>query len=310
MFCVKLIKSGLQVNVSDVECFGPKPHSTRQCHFGECYKLQQLPQMIEHKGTLIQIKRTKRIQLLVGETAMLLANQAVKIRCPVKNFHKKLIFWSKNHRIIPMVGRVRVSSKGALRISRANPSEDTGVYTCVAGTLQATVHVSFHSKKDARKEKDRILDTIFSEHFNVSSKFNETLNDSSINRPQSDTGTVKVTNTNLFPMNSVKDGGEYDYSSFTTTPWSECSDQCELGTQTRRTTCNHVTNTYIRLLPEEECEKKGLSRPVTSRKCMIEPECAIWVTSNWTKVCVNMCYLFVQLISLMVNVYLYKSCNH
>lgn len=285
VYCVKLIQSGLQVNVSDVQCLGPKPPGTRQCHFGECYKLQQLPQIKEHKGTFIQVKRTKKIRLLVGETAVILPNQSVKIKCPVKNFNRKLIFWSKDYRLIPRLGRVRTSSNGALKITRANPKLDAGKYTCSANMLHSTVTVSFHSKRDAKEKEAEILDTIFSENFNYSSQFNETLNDSAINRPQSDraSGIFKMKNTKYFHVNDIKDSNAvYDYSSFTTSQWSECSQKCGSGTQTRKVTCNHVTDKYIRLLPEEECERKGLSKPPTSRKCVME--CANWVASEWSEV--------------------------
>ncbi|XP_052793374.1 ADAMTS-like protein 1 isoform X3 [Mya arenaria] len=278
VFCVKLVKADLQVNVSDAECFGPRPPSTRQCFYGECYELQQLPRIQEQKGTFIQIKRSKRIRLFVGEDATLLPNQAVKIKCPVKNFQKKLIFWTKNHRLIPLVGRVRVSSNGALRITRASPTTDSGTYTCSAGTLHANIHVAFQSKKEAKQKAAEILDSIFVENFN----------ESFINRPQSDSN-FKMKNTKFFHVNSVEGSSEYDYSSFTFTKWSECSAKCGLGTQTRIVTCNHVTDKYIRLPSDEECLKKGLSKPLSVQKCVIEAECPKWLLSDWTECSVDNC---------------------
>ncbi|XP_052283601.1 ADAMTS-like protein 1 isoform X4 [Dreissena polymorpha] len=278
VFCFKVFKDGLHVNVSDVECLGLRPPTLRQCHFGECYQLQQLPLIQEQKGTFIQIKRTKRIQLFVGETAILLPNQAVKIQCPVKNFQRRLIFWTKNRRLIPLVGRVRVSSNGALRITRANPQTDAGIYTCSAGTLHGQITVTFQSKAEANAQAKEILNNILIENFN----------ESFINRPQSDS-TFKMRNTEFFKVNSINEDSGYDYSSFTMTNWSECSAKCGWGTQTRVVTCNHVTDKFIRLLPEEECLKMGLSRPTSSRKCVIEEECPSWVVTGWSECSVDNC---------------------
>lgn len=272
VYCVKHVKTDVHVNVSDIECIGPRPPTKRHCHFGDCYNLQQLPGIKEKKGTFIQIKRTKRVKLFVGEKAVLLPNQAVKIKCPVKNFRKSLIFWTKDHRLIPLVGRVRVSSNGALRISRANPKIDTGIFTCSVGLLNANVDVAFHTKREARVEVNTILDTIFHANFN----------ESFINRPQSDGG-FKMKNTKYFRINSIENSA-YDYSSFTTSNWTHCSAKCGWGTQTRLVKCNQVTDKFIRLLPEEECIVKGLYKPTSTRKCILEQECPLWAVEDWNQV--------------------------
>ncbi|XP_060579730.1 ADAMTS-like protein 1 isoform X1 [Ruditapes philippinarum] len=269
VFCVKHLKTNLQVNVSDSECIGPRPTNTRPCYFGDCYKLQQLPEIKERKGVFIQTKRSKRIRLYVGEKAILLPNQSVKIKCPVRNFHKKLIFWTKDHRLIPLVGRVRVSSNGALRITRANPKVDTGVFTCSAGLLHATVKVSFQSKREAKQQADTILNSIFQANFNGSNF-------------QAD-GTSKMKNTKYLHINAIDENSGYDYSSFTTSNWTECSEKCGWGTQTRIVTCNHLTDKFIRLLPEEECLKRGLEKPTSTQKCIIESECPSWTAGEWSE---------------------------
>lgn len=278
VFCVKHLKVDLQVNVSDTECIGPRPPSTRPCHFGDCYKLQQLPQIKEKKGTFIQTKRTKRISLYVGEKAILLPNQSVKIKCPVRNFRKKLIFWTKDHRLIPLVGRVRVSSNGALRITRANPKTDAGVFTCSAGMLHATVHVTFQTKGEAKVQAKEILDKILHANFNQSNV-------------QADGAFTKY-----FHKNSIENDSVYDYSSFTTSNWTGCSEKCGWGSQTRVVTCNHVTDKFIRLLPEEECLKMGLKKPTSTQKCLIEPECPTWFKGEWSEVrsIYHPCYLLAR----------------
>ncbi|KAL4227864.1 hypothetical protein ACF0H5_013302 [Mactra antiquata] len=270
VYCVKHVKTDSIVNVSVSECIGPRPAFSRHCHFGDCNRLQQLTEIKERKGTFIQIKRTKRIQIYVGENAVILPNQSVKIKCPVKNFHKKLIFWMKDRRLIPMVGRIRASTNGALRIKRANPDTDAGIFTCSASMIHAHVNVSFQTKKEARDQADKILDEIFHENFN----------ESFINRPQQDGG-FKMKNTEYFRINPSRDNDSYDYTSVTTSEWTKCSEQCGWGSQTRVVTCNHVTDKFIRLLPEEECLKSGMKKPVSQQKCLIQRECPQWVAEDW-----------------------------
>ena len=270
---------GMQVNVSMTECLGPRPSSIRECDFGDCYKLQHLPEITEKNGTFIQIKRTKRIDIYVGELATILPNQPVKIKCPVKNFQRKLIFWTKNRRLIPQVGRVRVSSNGALRIARANPNTDSGVYTCIVGMLKANVEINFHSKREAKKKAVNILESILKENL-LSEDFNK-------NRPQADEQRNVISvekQMKLLTSNSPKSNSIIDYSSFTTSDWTACSATCGYGTQSRFVTCNHVTERYIRLLPEEECLKKGIKKPTSVQKCVVQEECPRWSVEEWSTV--------------------------
>lgn len=72
----------------------------------------------------------------------LLPGQTVVVKCPVKHYSKKLIYWSKGYKLVPFMGRVR-STPGGLYIGRADPSADAGVYTCIAGELTAPIAVQF-----------------------------------------------------------------------------------------------------------------------------------------------------------------------
>ena len=232
-----------------------------------------LPEIKSSPGKYIQIKRMKRVNIFVGESAILLPNQSVKIKCPVKNFHRKLIFWTKDQRLIPLVGRIRVSSNGALRISRANPTIDKGTFTCTAGMLHAKANITFQSKRAAKKEASDILNTIFRENFNKSF----------IDRPQAD-GVLKKMDKKYFSDNSLQTNHNYDYTAFTTTDWTTCSVTCGKGVQSRVVTCNHVTDRFIRLLPESACVKKGLVRPPAVQGCGHNTVCPSWQTGNWTLV--------------------------
>lgn len=72
----------------------------------------------------------------------LLPRQTVVVRCPVKRFSKKLLYWSRGYRLVPFMGRVRSTNVG-LRIDQATPSTDAGVYKCIAGDQTASVTIQF-----------------------------------------------------------------------------------------------------------------------------------------------------------------------
>jgi hypothetical protein len=94
-------------------------------------------------------------------------------------------------------------------------------------------------------------------------------------------------NTKYLHINAIDENSGYDYSSFTTSNWTECSEKCGWGTQTRIVTCNHLTDKFIRLLPEEECLKRGLEKPTSTQKCIIESECPLWAAGEWSEVRMN-----------------------
>lgn len=115
IYCVKTPMQGMKVNVSNTECRGPKPYASRSCSRPECYlSFSSNPTIIRHNTTFIQIKRTKTIHLQVGEKATILPRQQVKVSCPVKNFDTKLLFWTRNKRLVLMSRseRVFVTPKG------------------------------------------------------------------------------------------------------------------------------------------------------------------------------------------------------
>ncbi|KAL5005437.1 hypothetical protein ScPMuIL_018893 [Solemya velum] len=278
VFCEKTSISGFKINVSGTECISSKPAAYRQCQIGECYaNLADMPSIKMENSTFIQIKRLKKVILNIGEKAILLAGQSVKIKCPVKNFNRRLLFWTKNRRLIPVLGRVRMTLSGVLIIKNADPVEDAGTYTCIAETLSAHVEVVFHSKKEAKKQASDIIRHIYSED-----------EENLINKPQAD----KLPEDTLFvkppPYNSIVNRYS-NRMTFTAGSWSPCSRTCGYGIQRRDATCNYVTKKYIKILPEKECLERLAVKPQTIRKCSISKDCPKWITGGWTHCSADRC---------------------
>lgn len=277
VFCVKIPRQGSKVNVSSVECRGPKPEASRPCSRPECYRsFSRVPSITRHNDTFLQIKRTKRIQLRVGETAILLAGQPVKMICPVKNFDKKLLFWTRNNRLIPIsrTERVFVSRNGALKIKRTDPILDTGEFTCIAGMESATIQLKFSSKKKAMIKGRKLMKSVMKGSNSISS---------SLDKPQSDKipaprgpNADKQAMMNAM-LNSI--GGDFVY---TTSDWGACSRTCEMGIRHRQVTCVKPTSVYIKVVDKAACS--GRRRPADVQSCVVHKHCPNWAAGEWQEV--------------------------
>ncbi|XP_070173375.1 protein madd-4-like [Littorina saxatilis] len=272
VYCVKEPVRGHRVTVSDTECFGPRPATSRQCSVRDCPEDIFAPPVIKAENyTFIQLRRAKKVKLNVGGKVILLPGQSITIRCPVKNYHRRLIFWSKRFKLIPMVGRVRATFNGNLKIRKANPVADTATYTCMAGAQSADVRVEFLSRKDAL---EKIKDV------------NHYLKDD-----PSRSAIVLKPGEPRYQDGVFQDGG-YNVTKkfvFMADDWSPCSVTCGSGHQKRRVTCTRVTRKYVKILPERECKKLGLEKPEDMRKCSPQGDCPQWKTTHWSKCTLENC---------------------
>lgn len=271
VYCMKSFIRGININVSDSECFGPKPSVSRPCSQSPCFRMISFaPKIKKDNATFIQLKKSKTIRLKVGVTATLLPRQTVKMECPVEHFDKSLLFWTKNNRLIStsIFNRVYVTSKGALKIKRTDPSMDKGIYTCIAGMEKGSVNLDFQSKRSARQKAKKIKKSI------LQKSKNEILN-----KPQSDTvpgsGPQGIIALSSNTKHSKKTG------IFMTSDWSKCSRTCGVGFQTRKVTCSIVTDKFLKIVTDNHCDDK---KPENYRICTDNPYCPIWQTGNWTEV--------------------------
>lgn len=241
------------------------------------------PRIKEENDTFIQIKRTKRVNLKVGEKAILLARQPIKVVCPVENFDKKLIFWTRNRRLVPVVNpnrpssrkvRVIVSRTGALRIRRTDPNLDKGEFTCIAGMQSASVYLDFATKRNAVKASRDIIKNM------VTEKGHEP----SIDQPQADNvpGSRVLANSK-YSINQIINNDDKKYV-FTTSDWSTCSKTCGIGVQTRDISCVEASVSFIKVLSKEKCLGEGHIRPVNVKQCFIQSHCPGWDVGAWQEV--------------------------
>ncbi|CAC5409484.1 unnamed protein product [Mytilus coruscus] len=276
VYCMKTFVRGIKVNVSDSECFGLKPQNSRPCSQPPCFKMLSFsPHIKQDNSTFIQLKKSKTIRLKIGVKAILLSRQSVKIECPVDNFDTSLIFWTKNNRLIStsIFNRVYVTSKGALKIKRTDVSQDTGIYTCIAGMESGNVVIEFQSKKIARQEAKKIKKI-------MSNKSNNEI----LNIPQSDIIPGRG------PQNIIALPSETKHSKdsavYITSDWSKCSRTCGYGFQTRKVTCNIVTDKYIKIVADKQCHEEI---PENHRVCTDNPYCPVWRDGEWSECSVKIC---------------------
>ncbi|KAK3096426.1 hypothetical protein FSP39_000009 [Pinctada imbricata] len=241
---------------------------------------QWKPQIVEDNSTYYQVKRMKRVNLRVGTSAILLPRQPVKIKCTVTNFDKKMIFWTRNNRLISMStnARVHVNHKGVLKIKRTDPDLDKGEFTCIAGLAKASIHLKFQNKKFATKAAKKMM-----KHM---TGMNDV--DNFINKPQSDKAPGAGG-----PMNSISVARVLNEHSerktFMTSDWTECSKTCGTGIQTRNVSCSIVSTGFIKVVDDSECLKDKLYKPPLHRKCVIWKHCPYLHIGEWTMCSTDRC---------------------
>lgn len=228
------------------------------------------PHIKQDNSTFIQLKKQKTIRLRVGVKAILLARQPVKIECPVENFEKSLLLWTKNNRLISMsvLNRVYVTSKGALKIRRTDPTSDVGTYTCMAGMERGSVILEFQSKRLARQKAKKIKMRIQSKNQNEV-----------LNKPQADVIPGSEPQNLIAPPITKKHSKTTIYMN---SDWSKCSRTCGIGFQTRKVTCNILTDKYIKIVPDNQCQDQ---KPENHRVCTDNPYCPVWRSHDWSHVC-------------------------
>ena len=265
--CVKSPTHGIKINVSHSECFEARPETSRACSLEACFKeFSLIPSIVTDNSTFIQTRRMKKVYLNVGGKAILLPKQPVKIRCVVKNLDNRLIFWTKDDRLIPVstYRRVHVTQKGVLKIKRTDPNIDEGVFTCMAGIEKASIIVTFQNKKKAAKTAQKMIKHARKDVL-------------SLDKPQSDDipGPQGLSR----PL-----GGNHSatLAEFMVSDWSPCSRTCGAGLQTREVTCGVFTDTFIKLVPVKQCEHQ--TKPVSLRTCMVQEFCPQWGVGKWGEV--------------------------
>lgn len=269
MHCGKSDLTGIVINLPEIDCDNdPKPETIQECYAGPCYADIPPPPIINSdNATYIQLRPMKKVKLLVGGRAILLPRTSIVIKCPVKHFHKKLLFWKKSNKLVPLAGRVKVLLNGALKIRKSKENKDAGLFTCYAGSLSANINITFQSLMDAEARSADLRKYLHNT--------NEINYGNISNGVQADV---------IVPDLSASNNLDISETTYVTSDWLPCSVTCGSGVQHRDVTCQHITNYYVRIVVDRQCIKRDGVRPVNVRKCGDFPECPIWKTEDWSEV--------------------------
>ncbi|XP_059211073.1 ADAMTS-like protein 1 isoform X1 [Centropristis striata] len=113
-----------------------RPTKIRPCSLRLCdNSVKPDPTILAQRKVYIQLRKGKKLQLVVGGYAYLLPWTTVVLRCPTRHFRKGHIRWLKEGK--PLVGlpHLSITSLGYVKIQQVRAS-DAGIYTCVAGQVQ------------------------------------------------------------------------------------------------------------------------------------------------------------------------------
>ncbi|RUS78069.1 hypothetical protein EGW08_014181, partial [Elysia chlorotica] len=258
-----LLPGGDQHLVSDSECGGSRPLTSRACHLMDCPVMEDPDQpLIEAENyTLWQLSKTKRLTANVGGQLNLLPGQNVVIRCPVRHSSaEELIYWTKDRKLLSLYDH--------LTIRRASLARDAGTYTCTAQHDSANITINFIKSRGA-------VDSYNSTNRN---------NSSNIRRRQQRDQSHQERNKHVRRGERDRTRKKQDMTpAFVTGAWSRCNATCSSrGQRSREVTCSQVTRKFAKVMPETECLKSGLVKPNATISCFHRGRCAIWMPGHWT----------------------------
>lgn len=147
MECKQIMAQEHKVERPESMCPGGMPASKKSCNQKPCAPESQRPLISANNSTYIQHDQRKaKVSLKVGGAAEVFYGVQVRVKCPVKGrFNRTRIHWTKDGSFLVENRRVKVSSKGALRVSNIT-YRDSGVYSCHAGLSVAQLNVTVKPK--------------------------------------------------------------------------------------------------------------------------------------------------------------------
>uniref|UniRef100_A0A1I7VID5 Ig-like domain-containing protein n=1 Tax=Loa loa TaxID=7209 RepID=A0A1I7VID5_LOALO len=276
-----------------------KPPTVQLCDLGTCNSmsdsifqesdndkfssLMSTSMQQQHSG------HSRKLTLNIGGSAKLFVGTSLKVKCPVRNYAKNKIIWTKDGKKITSNAHIKVSSNGALRIFHAR-MEDAGVYACIANGIQGNVTLSFKS----RENKDENINDSRS-MLNQNMIDNDIENDpvavdqqllQKVRQSLKDNEDIRM----LERLAAVTEPGDIkiDYAAG---EWSKCSNyDCGKSgrAQVRQLKCRISYQGSIGYLDDDVCESFGVVRPPSSRSCL-PSYCPRWQTSPWSECSSSRC---------------------
>ncbi|VDM95256.1 unnamed protein product [Thelazia callipaeda] len=272
-----------------------KPPTVQLCDLGTCnvssyFVAQNNNKFATSMPNLLHHDYSRKLTLNVGGSAKLFLGTSLKVKCPVRNYAKNKIIWTKNGKPIENNAHVKISSNGALRIFHAT-MKDAGLYACIANGVQGNVTLSFKPRNNLEDELENDSRSMLSKNlledeidadpaavdFQLIQKVRESLKKNHDIRmfdrlaDVTEPGNIKV-----------------DYA---TGDWSKCSHtECggSGGAQIRQLKCRLSYQGSVGYLDDDICESFGVNRPPSSRSCL-PSHCPRWQTSRWSECSMSRC---------------------
>ncbi|CAG9535093.1 unnamed protein product [Cercopithifilaria johnstoni] len=276
-----------------------KPPIIQLCDLGTCNSLynsvfrengndkisRPIPNLIQQPNG-----HNRKLTLNIGGSAKLFVGTSLKVKCPVRNYAKNKIIWTKDGKKIINNAHIKVSSNGALRIFHAR-MEDAGVYACIANGIQGNVTLNFKSRenKDDNENDSRSMlnqnrldsDDMENDPVAVDQQLIQ-----KVRQSLKDNNDIRM----LEKLADVTEPGniKIDYAAG---QWSKCS-HYECGksgrVQVRQLKCRISYHGSIGYLDDDVCESYGVIRPPSSRSCL-PSYCPRWQTSSWSECSTSRC---------------------
>ncbi|XP_013413578.1 ADAMTS-like protein 3 isoform X2 [Lingula anatina] len=259
VMCQQVTPTGSIIKVTnEAECLEERPLAERKCNSFDCFN-KILPKPAKIRKDLshyVQLKPMKRILLIVGGKATVIPQTTILVRCPVKNYPQSEVEWTNDGAVIPKSNHhSRLGLKGHHRILRIRKSrlKDAGIYTCSADGVAAAISIDFHSEEQAAKLHS-LRKKYMRSHIST-----DVISDS---------------------WNEYNGSSSY---SFVTSDWGVCSQTCGgRGIQMTNVSCEMITDTSYKILPQQMCLDAGLVKPRESRGCGWA-ECPHWTLGEWSE---------------------------
>uniref|UniRef100_A0AC35TFQ6 Ig-like domain-containing protein n=1 Tax=Rhabditophanes sp. KR3021 TaxID=114890 RepID=A0AC35TFQ6_9BILA len=268
-----------------------KPPTVQLCNLGSCeskfkaqltYQTYQDNEPAKEPSYDAQDSHHKKLTLNVGGYANLYEGTSLKIKCPVKDFNKAKIVWTKEGKVILNNEHMKVSTNGALRIFHSKMA-DAGVYACIANGIQGNVTLAFkHKHRDTSEPQlslaspsdvDRQLLMIVKEGVKKSGD-----------------GSFYKLIANLREPGRIK-------ADFAIGEWSGCSqgtcgggvDGVQVGVQVRAVKCQLRYKGQTTYCEDLVCEQFGVIKVPATRSCQPE-NCPFWEGSDWSECAQSRCF--------------------